>query len=245
MHHSAPPSRSAELSASAPLDIGATLAAELEKLRAPHPARARIAVGSGQRGSPISRRSSRRSSNNSAPRAHSLSSSPRWAATAARHRKASAKSSHLRDHRGRDGRAVHDARSPRSRRDGRLAFRSFAARPRSPRWHRCSSTDQAAPDSSELLGAGFEMCVIGLGKRTAQPRCISRTQFGYEARDPQHGGRLCKRPGSGRRAILETKFHDTARLLVLRGGKMETARTPCAPRPARSCRCGPSTRSIC
>jgi hypothetical protein len=76
------------------------------------------------------------------------------------------------------------------------------------------------------LGSGLlKMCVIGLGKRTgATAMHLAATQYGYERTIRTLAGVVLQNaPVLGGVAILENQFHDTARLLVIPREEMETA----------------------
>lgn len=76
------------------------------------------------------------------------------------------------------------------------------------------------------LGSGLlKMCVIGLGKRTgATAMHLAATQYGYEQVIRGMASVLLgNAPVLGGIAILENQFHDTARLIAIRRDEMETA----------------------
>ena len=76
------------------------------------------------------------------------------------------------------------------------------------------------------LGSGLlKMSVIGLGKRTgATAMHLGAMQFGYERVIRGMAGVVLQNaPVLGGVAILENQFHDTARIVVIPRGEMETA----------------------
>ncbi len=79
---------------------------------------------------------------------------------------------------------------------------------------------------SQTLGSGLlKMCAIGLGKRAgATAMHLAAMRFGYEhVIRSMAGALLQKAPVLGGVAVLENQFHDTARLLAVPRAEMETA----------------------